>query len=347
MDMPPQILKQQVRNLAANQDIQSLRDGAGLQAFGNRLPVLQAFQEFLEIERRQARKRMAVAVWTFLGILLAILFGGGALFYTFVSRTHRDVRNLEKALAVARDESGALRGDAHAMQRALDDAKQAIAALQQRSTAGVEYLGEAAGGIDLTRLATILDVLQDIQQVESRVPTLSSSVDAVQRDLDKLLADQLAVRQREERVATSHTELMRGLAELNTREERAAETLSAIPSSSPSALNAPLARGTPGKKVGAATPTPPAVRVSPSVRVVAVLDELNEIRFQHQLLVLRQTELQAESDAISAEKKAVMRRALDLRIVGGELLQNAQQALAQQQEFAARIDNLRAPTDAK
>lgn len=344
MDMPPQILKQQVRNLAANQDIQSLRDGAGVQAFGNRLPVLQAFQEFLEIERRQARKRMVAVVWIFLGILLAILFGGGALFYTFVSRTHRDVRNLEKALAVARDESGALRGDAHAMQRALDDAKEAIAALQRQSTTAVDR--QAAGGIDLARLATILDVLQDIQQVETRVPALSSSVDAAQRDLDKLLADQVALRQREERVATSHTELMHSLAELNTREERVAAELSAISSSSPSALNAPLARGTPGKKVGAAVPSPSVVRASPSVRVVAMLDELNEIRFQHQLLVLRQSELQTEADAISAEKKAVMRRALDLRIVGGELFQNAQQVLSQQQAFAARIDNLRAPTGA-
>lgn len=182
MELPPQIVKHQVRQLAASPDAPALRTGVGVQAAGQRLPVLQAFQEFLEIERRKARRRLIATGLVFLGLLLAVLVTASILYARLAGRVHAEVGQLERALAQARQETDALRGDGDAMRRALSDAQQAVDALRMR----IEQDSARTAPIDLALFAATLDTLRRLQDLQPELSDWNRRLDALAREADAL-----------------------------------------------------------------------------------------------------------------------------------------------------------------
>ena len=115
MSVPPKVVKAQViRAMPPNQEsvdggLLSLARQYGGSPATRRpsLPVLEAFQEFIEMERRRARRRLLITA-TFFLILFFVLGGtvitAGILFYNSVAADMRDVRDeLTVTDAQARD----------------------------------------------------------------------------------------------------------------------------------------------------------------------------------------------------------------------------------------------------
>ncbi|MCO6400702.1 MAG: hypothetical protein J5I99_05680 [Verrucomicrobia bacterium] len=323
--LPPQALKQKVRNLAANQDVQSLRDGATLQAFGNRLPVLQAFQEFLEIERRQTRRRIRAMAFTFIGVVLALILVGVALFISFAGRMNGDVRRLEKALAAARDESGALRGDTQAIQRALDEAKAALSALQERVAQSVPS-GNEENTTDFSALASALETLQSLQQLDAETTALGQRLANLQKELEHIASDRASLMQREEHVETAHAELAQALSSLFSAQDEVERRLADATAATRDVLNAPLSRR--ARSRDDKTSEVQSRGTSAPLQVVSILDELNALRFEQQTLVTRFDALNGEVQEVAQGRELLDRRIAELRAAGSELLRDAQQALA-------------------
>ncbi len=330
--LPPQVLKQQVRSIAANQDMNSLRDGAALQAFGNRLPVLQAFQEFLEIERRQTRRRMRAMALTFLGVLVAIILIGVGLFFAFAGRMNADMRRLETALAVARDESGALRGDTQAIQRALDEARAALSSLQARMEQNVANRN-AAPAVDFSALAGALATLQSLQRADANVAALTARMAALAREVDRVMAERARLIPREERVAQAHAELAQAISALFSEQDAIESGIGDLAAVGQSSTAAPLSRR--GSLKGSGVTTPAASAASVPARAVSLLDELSELRFKQQSLLANFGELDSELHAIEQEREQLGRQMIELRVAGSDLLRDAQQALARQDVVSA------------
>jgi DNA repair exonuclease SbcCD ATPase subunit len=335
MDMPPQVLKQQVRSLAASQDLHSLRDSTALQAFGNRLPVLQAFQEFLEIERRKARRRLAATAFGFLAVLLFILTAGGTFFFRFAGRVDSDVRKLEQALASARDETGALRGDTQAMQRALDDARVALAALQEQLAA----LPASAPALDLAAVAGTLDFLQAVQSLRAEQEPLLARLAAVEREADA--------------VATQHAEFLTLAAtwrdaaqqwttafdEWKTSLQSAQARLEAVRAPpAPAAGEPDASRGLFRRKREA--PPPPVTAPDPR-QVLAVMEELNRVRDTQPALWAQYFKLAQEAEQRARVDASLQRQRAAMHAAKEEAAQALEKWQARHAELQGRLAALR------
>jgi cell division protein FtsB len=89
-DLPPKNLKNQLVRLDHNLKQIERSHYAGIQRAPGSLPVLEAFQEFLDNERRKTKKRMVVLMTTFVFILLAVVGSGSALVYWQMRRVDAD-----------------------------------------------------------------------------------------------------------------------------------------------------------------------------------------------------------------------------------------------------------------
>ncbi len=124
---PPQVLREHVRrehdaalaprstfgNLPADVDRSQLAEllkPETLRRNADSLPVLAAFQEFLDVERRRNRGRMLALTFMFLAILLAIGGIGGLLGWTTYRKAHAKTQVLQAGLTALREEVNASYG---------------------------------------------------------------------------------------------------------------------------------------------------------------------------------------------------------------------------------------------
>ncbi len=340
MHLPPPVLKQQVRDLAANQDLKSLQDGAALNAFGNRLPVLKAFQEFLELERAKAQRRLRVTALAFLGVLVAVLVAGGFLLYRLSTRVDREVRQLEQALAVARDETGALRGDAQAMQRALDEAKEALASLQQRAAesapSATEPAPAATPAFDLAALAERINLVQELQQVRAEMPALSGQLAGLLAEAGQLARRREDIAKQLIDASSSRAALAEQIASFVKREQAAAERLASLQAAA--APPATSKRGMFRRKAESAPETPP-----DPAPLLAALEELNQLRFEQPALWARQSMLEEEVVSLDREKAALERRETEVKAAADAIMQSLATLESRHTELLAKLDALKPP----
>lgn len=315
MDLPPQVLKKQVRDLAASQDLQSLRDGAALETFGPRMPVLQAFQEFLELERRRARQRLVVVASGFLAILLLVIAGGSLLAWRFAGQVRNDVKTLEKALAAAREENSSMRGQTAAMQLAIEDAQKALGAMRSR----LDEAGKPAPAPDLSRLATALGLLQEVHRLRSEQLDLSVRQVALQEGLKEWERDQAEEAARREELASQQADLARAVKDFAARQQDLSARLK-------TRQEARMA------SVGATAVDPAAL---------ALLQELHRLHAEQPALAQRQASLQAELDRLDASRAANASRREAWTASRAELAQAVDGLLARQQDLQVRITALR------
>ncbi len=73
----------------------AVRGSTALDVPGERLPVLEAFQEFLAVERRRARNRMLILSGVFAAVIAALVVGGIAFALSLMDPMRREVESLQ------------------------------------------------------------------------------------------------------------------------------------------------------------------------------------------------------------------------------------------------------------
>ncbi len=124
---PPQLMRERVRRehdaalaprstfggLPADVDgsqLAELLKPETLRRNADSLPVLAAFQEFLDVERRRSRRRMIAVTFFFLIVLLAIGGMGGLVGLTYYRKTHEQTQAVQAGLHALQSEVDASRG---------------------------------------------------------------------------------------------------------------------------------------------------------------------------------------------------------------------------------------------
>jgi hypothetical protein len=188
MEIPPKAVKNQVMRLDP-MGSPALRRGKPS------LPVLEAFQEFLEAERRRAHRRM-LAMAAF-GLILFILLGAGGFFAGTVlfRQVAGDVRDVRTDLASVRGASRKIEAQTQLklkefssrtgeLQATLDAERRALVSVR-------EELGSRLGQTDedIDGMHTVIDTLRDenrrlrreLARVQDILPMLTADLETVRR----------------------------------------------------------------------------------------------------------------------------------------------------------------------
>ncbi len=112
MELPPPVMKHQVRNLSVQQDINVLRGGAASEAFGPRSAALQALKEFMDAEQRKARKRMTLLASMLGSLLLVLALAGTWAAWRVSKKAAADTGTVRADVADVRKEIQSVRRDA-------------------------------------------------------------------------------------------------------------------------------------------------------------------------------------------------------------------------------------------
>jgi len=286
MELPPQRLKQEVRTLAANQDIQSLRDSAALETFGSRLPVLQAFQEFVEVERKRSQKRLRLLALSFLAVLLLLGVIGALVARHYTGQVRLQMVALESALASSGQETTALRDQTSLLQRWVEEARQELAAVRETLSARPEPVpvAPAPAGPDLT---PVLGLLQEIHRLRTEQTDLALRHARMQdalRQVDEVEADRIA---REPGLRSAQADWLKAAADLVNRQQALAVRLAAMKDLAPAA-EVVVQHGKKRGKSAAPEPAPVAIDANATR---SLLEEINQLRSEPPLLEARKAEV--------------------------------------------------------
>lgn len=155
-----------------------LRDAA-TQGDANSFPVLKAFQDYLEMERQQARKRLVTLTIFFVSLMTLVVTGFIIAFiFMFGNMAKREDRLLEVALQQKKEEAATPTPAALAAQQAAREFQAAALNLQTNVGAQVATMGAVASKLD-SKVAE-----QNAEMVKMR-----EALAAMQRENDRLRAD--------------------------------------------------------------------------------------------------------------------------------------------------------------
>ena len=194
MNVPPKILKSHVESHLPARDLRGVyinRSASGQEP----LPVLQAFQSFLEIERRRTRNRILALSGIFLVVLL--LVGGvvTALGLVFTGQMRADMAGLQRDVTAVKDEALKVKGEAEAVLAAFEGeaAKlrgEVLAAQATNASVSATSAGEYAAGMAQTR--TALETLQrDNEALKANLTKLQGEYPALSNSIHRIIADLL------------------------------------------------------------------------------------------------------------------------------------------------------------
>ena len=196
---PPKLLRQWVAGESIPSDptmaVQT-RPVTAIDAGGKSLPVLEAFQEFLEAERERTRKKMRALITSFVVLLLLLAGTVGGLAYFLMNRVNDDLDDVRGRFGDLRKISLQTRNDAgKAMDMAKEETERLRKEMEQKRLADVraaeQRLSDQAKHTrtqmreldrELARFDEVLRMLElenttlraDLGTVESRVLTLAS-----------------------------------------------------------------------------------------------------------------------------------------------------------------------------
>jgi len=190
-DIPPKTLRHRVQGRDGARPAPLLppeaqealaRRGVALEGRPESLPVLSAFHEFLDTERRRTRNRILALTLFFLVLLAGVLSAAGFLGFVFFQQVRRDYEDVEADVAdlrrIAETEREATRasvaqyaGETDALREALaaDQTARASARLQMES--GIE---------DLT--AEFLEMRRLVRSLESENAALRAELGSLRQD---------------------------------------------------------------------------------------------------------------------------------------------------------------------
>jgi hypothetical protein len=115
MDIPPKALRHHVeRHRSLVRSFGPLALGL-TSSTGDPLPVLTAFRDFLELERRKARRRSALLATLFAILFLVVLGGGLAFNFVYLQQMKGDFHDIQKQVMTFETVSQGLKKDAQGL----------------------------------------------------------------------------------------------------------------------------------------------------------------------------------------------------------------------------------------
>lgn len=201
MDLPPKAVRHQVRALAGMPpsrpgkadaaelapipgNVHPLRAGGQSQPDPSSLPVLNAFQAFIEKERRQARRRMLALTFGLVAVFLVLATSAAFVGLHLFGRLAERVSLLQSQVASLRSESAALRAESKRESERLsgegNGLRNELARLQDAATAGEPPRLQLAA------------YSNELAQLRERVDGIASSNSTLREELLRLRADAAA-----------------------------------------------------------------------------------------------------------------------------------------------------------
>lgn len=342
MELPPPAMKQQVRNLSVQQDINVLRGTAASDAFGPRFAALQALREFMEGEQRKTRRRL-VLLAAGLGMALLLLVLAGWLVAARVSnRSAAGQTALQSELAEARKDVQNLRRDVEA-RWTQDEA--GLAALQRSlAEARAEFetmrgqLASALQGVEGASASPLLALVQELQVLRSEQWDLEVRQTQLQHEMGLLEEGQRNRAARRAELARARDDLAGAVADFTQRQQEAEGRLQNLGPAPASELDARAAVGRSRK----AAPSSPAAG-----SVVEALEQLYTLRSEQLDLKARHAQLQRDLDALEAEQRLDQLRQQRVESVRTDLAGRLEAYLGRQRDLQQRLESLRAGTGAE
>jgi len=177
--LPPKNLRTQLVRLDHN--LKQIERGqfAGIQRAPGALPVLEAFQEFLDNERKKARRRMLALTALFVVLVLAAGGAGTALVYWQVNRLALDFDGV----------SAKTDGLAAAVSAAREASHATLSELESRLGTNTQHLVERQDSLLSAQAA-----------IETRVGEEGSRIASIQDVLDRLVTENKAIKEDLDRV---------------------------------------------------------------------------------------------------------------------------------------------------
>jgi len=142
-----------------------LRDPYGLEGTPESLPVLRAFQQFLEGERRHTRNRMLFLTMFFAAVLIAVVAGGVFIATVFMGQIRGDVDGLHSDISDIRGRTEKTEGATAALLSGLEEE---AAKLRE----GIRKDREGLSGISDTLDARLAGYSSALQGLEGIMETL-------------------------------------------------------------------------------------------------------------------------------------------------------------------------------
>ena len=336
MELPPPAMKQQVRNLSVQQDINVLRGAAASDAFGPRSAALQALREFMEGEQRKARRRLIVlAVGLGAALLLLVLVGGlvanrvsnravtgQAAIQSELTEARKDVQTLRRDVEArwTQDEAGLA-----ALQRTLAEAQTQFETLRGQ-------LASALQGVEGAAASPMLALVQELQIMRSEQWDLEVRQTQLQHELSLLEEGQRTREAQRAELARERDDLARAVADFTRRQQEAESSLPTLAAAGSSEVDAKAAVGR-SRKAVASGPAPGSV--------VETLEKFYGLRSEQLELKARHALLQRDLDALEAEQRLDQLRQHRVESARTELAGRLEAYLGRQRDLQQRLESLR------
>jgi len=192
-DLPPKTLKTQLVHLDNNLKQIERKRFAGIQRAPGSLPVLEAFQEFLDKESQKAKKRLMQATLLFTAIIIAAVAAGGTFIYLQAKRSAADY----SALA-------AKTGELESANKASSASISELEALLNTNTEQQKNLQSAHANItDIVNNDSKL--IEDLQQT---IKNLEEENKSLKADITKFIVDWHTITQKVDSIAATQTTLL-------------------------------------------------------------------------------------------------------------------------------------------
>jgi FtsZ-binding cell division protein ZapB len=160
-NMPPKTLEKKLVHLDNNLKQIERKQVPGIQRAPGSLPVLEAFQEFLEVERQKSRKKLLLVTIVYSLLVLMLVAGGAAFIYIQMKRAEGDYSKLvERTQAI----EGSIKSAAEGFDASL-------AGLEERS---------------VSRSDLSQGISQAQSNLEEKVTQAKSGMDDVQKSIEQL-----------------------------------------------------------------------------------------------------------------------------------------------------------------
>lgn len=340
MDLPPPVMKQQVRNLSAQQDIKFLKGGLSGEAVGARLPMLQALRDFMEDEQRKTRRKLGLLVTVFsAAVVVALLVSLGAAWF-FAQQGKSQLADVQAGLADVRKENQALKAsvesrlnswqaEAAAQQEAVAGLETALAGVKAQMTSALADLSDAPA-----KVSPLVAVVQEIQLVRTEKVELELRQAALQREGEQLAEARARRDERRTKLANDQQQLAEAVKSFAARYQEAQARLQKIGQGA-----APAAGVDPNAVVGRTRRDAQLLAQQSGPSAVA-LEELYRLRAEQLDLQARQTDLQKELDDLEADQRWGDLRLQRLEEQRAALATEVESFLARQRALRERLESL-------
>jgi len=208
-DLPPKTLKTQLVHLDHNLKQIERSQFAGIQRAPGSLPVLEAFQEFLDKERQKAKKRLMAVTALFTVLIILAAAAGFAVISMQSKRTAADYSAVTKKTAEIESQ---IKDANAASQSLIDDLESRLSSNSDNQLQLLTAHSNVA--------AIVSSDSEQIAELQKTIEKLESENNALKTNLGNIIEDWHSVTQRIEKIAFVQEALVKQKEERDAKPDR-------------------------------------------------------------------------------------------------------------------------------